>query len=326
MIRWRPRSVIILIISLAIVAGIVYYLSTNADQYLPLLRISPLGMGALLALSVTFPLLNGLINTYFFRGLGANLSQPEGFWLAASTSMANQLPLPGGLVTKGLYLKYKYDLAYAEYFGATVALFCCSVAVNGMIGIGILLYWFLRDQLPISPILLAVFGLMTASVLVLWLPLSRIPVPVGIRKRLDQALSGWRLLTQNPALLLRLLAIQTGLMLLFAVRYWVAFRMLSQSVELSQAILLACASILTQLVSLAPGGLGVQEAIVAGIVPLLGFDLAGSVAAVELDRIVSTFVIILIGWASTFVLSKQIAGKVDQCDDQQPRVGPHRDA
>ncbi len=300
------RSAVILIMSLGIIAGFVYYLYANADTYLELLRISTSGVAALFVLSASFPLFNGFANTYLFRGLGVNLSHREGFLLAASTSLANQLPLPGGIVTKAIYLKYKHDLSYTDYFSATLALFFCSVAVNGFIGLGVLLYWFLFKRVAVSAPLLIGFTAMAACIFVFWLPLPQVGVPHRVRKWLDQAMKGWALIGSNPALLVKLLGLQTSLMMLFAIRYWLAFRMLSQNITVSQVILLSCASILTQLVSIAPGGLGVQEAIVGGMVSVFGFELPASVAAVELDRLVATFAIVLIGWISTVLLGKKI--------------------
>ena len=306
----RFRSIIFSLLSLGILAGIVYYLSINANKYLHLLQLSALGVIAILALSLAVPLINGLINVYMFQSLGVNLSHREGFYLAASATFVNLLPLPGGLLTRGVYLKYRHSLSYVEYFSASLALFFCSVAVNGLIGIMILLYWILFKRIDVSPFLLIVFVLMAACLFVFWLPSFHIRLPGRIGKWVDQGLHGWTLISQNSTLLVRLLGLQTGFMLLFAVRQWIAFQMLSQNITISQAILLSSGAMLTQLVSFAPGGLGVREAIVGGIASSLGFDLTVSIAAVELDRVITTITIVLIGWISTVLLGRQVSGNL----------------
>jgi len=101
--------------------------------------------------------------------------------------------------------------------------------------------------------------------------------------------------------------LQTCLMLFLAIRYWLAFHMLSQDVSVADVILFSSASVLTQLVSVAPGGLGVTEAIVGAIASAIGFDLGVSIVSVGLDRLVSTFVILLVGGISTIILSKQVS-------------------
>jgi uncharacterized protein (TIRG00374 family) len=83
--------------------------------------------------------------------------------------------------------------------------------------------------------------------------------------------------------------------------------MLSQAVTGGQALLFSSASVLTQLISFAPGGLGVREAIVGAVASALGFELAVSLAAVELDRLVATFTIVLVGWISTSLLGRDLS-------------------
>jgi len=85
--------------------------------------------------------------------------------------------------------------------------------------------------------------------------------------------------------------------------------MLSQNVTLSQTLLFASASILTQLVTIAPGDLGVREAIVASVATVLGFDAGISVVAVSLDRLVAIVAIVLTGWVSMMILGKQFSGE-----------------
>ena len=91
--------------------------------------------------------------------------------------------------------------------------------------------------------------------------------------------------------------------LLCAARYWIAFHTLSQDVTYAQCLLFAAATILTRLVSIAPGGLGVREGIVAGVASLLGFEAGVSAVAVGLDRLVATSVIIVLGTIYTYLLS-----------------------
>ena len=150
---------------------------------------------------------------------------------------------------------------------------------------------------------------MASSLFIYWLPLNRIPIPNILLKWVNQALEGWTLISKNPILVLKLLVLQTATMLLLAGRYWMAFHMVSQDVTISQVILFASASVLTQLVSFAPGGLGVREAIVTGIASALGFDAGVSVVAVGLDRLVSTIMVVLLGWISTIILGKDISGE-----------------
>lgn len=133
-----------------------------------------------------------------------------------------------------------------------------------------------------------------------------------IRRWAQQLLEGWTAIGRNPGLLFKLAILQVALVAILSLRYWMAFHMLSQDISLGQTLLLASASILTQLVSLAPGGLGVREAIVASAATVLGFDTGVSVIAVGLDRLVVTVMIVLTGWLSIVILGKQISVTPDE--------------
>ena len=310
------RPLVLSIFSLGVITAFIYYLYANSDKYLNLLRLSPWSIILLLLLAFTSPFLNGAINTYMFRSLGAGLSHQEGFLLAAVSTLANQLPVSGGVVTKGFYLKRKYDISYAKYLSSMFALFFCTIAVYGFLGLIILIQWviFMNFIAP-SPLWIG-FGGMASTLLIFWFPLNRIRIPKSLENWVQQALEGWSLISENSLLLLKLLGIQTTMMILLAIRYWLAFHMLSQNVTISQVLLFSSATILTNLVSFAPGGLGVREAVVGGIALALGFDPGTSVVAVGLDRVISTIMIMCMGWISGVILGRQISKVTSKPNEQ----------
>jgi uncharacterized membrane protein YbhN (UPF0104 family) len=301
------RTLILSSITIVLIAAFLYYLYLNADRYLELLRLSTTGVLVIFLLSLIFPLLSGCITTLLFRGLGVNLSFQEGFLLNAASTLANQLPISGGIISRGFYLKRRHDLSYSKFLSATVALFLCNIGTNGLIGLAILLYGMFVRHALIQAALFVGFAAMAACLLIFWLPMDRIKLPDRPGKLLQQAAEGWVLISRNPGLLRNLIGLQLSLLILLAVRYWLAFHMLSQNVTLSDVMLFSTATILTQLVSIAPGGLGVREAIVGTLSSALGFDPGASVVAVGLDRLISTVPILLIGGASTLILGRQIS-------------------
>ncbi len=311
------RSALLALLGIGILLAFAYYLYANADHYIRLIRLSSPALLTMFLLNLLFPIMNGMQNTYLYRVLGnPNFSHRDGILIAATSTMANQLPIPGGIVSKGLYLKHKYDLSYTLFLGSTVALFAGFLAEDGLIGILTLAYLAIFQKTSVSALLWIGFGLMTACVVVLLFPVDRIALPKGLHARLKSAMDGWMVLSRNPIMLLQLLALQLVSVVLLAFRYQLAFGMLSQHVNLAQVLLMSNASILTQLVSVAPGGLGVREAIVGSVASVLGFDTAVSVAAVGLDRLVATLVILAAGGISTVILGRQItAPRIEPSDN-----------
>jgi uncharacterized membrane protein YbhN (UPF0104 family) len=295
------------ILSIAVLLALIFYLHGNADRYQQLLDLSAGSLLLLAGLVLVFAFSKGLINYFFYRGLGVYLTLNEGIGLAAVNTLANQLPFAGGLIAKGVYLKQRHELAYTRFLSATLALYVCFVAANGAIGIAVLVYWKLVHQATVPTLLILGFSCMAASIFLLWLPIDFSFISGKWGQRLAQLMDGWQVLSQNWPMVGRLIGLQVFVTLLFAGRFWIAFHALSQDVTLAQCVLFSSANILTTLVTITPGGLGVREGIVAGVASLLGFEASVSVVAVGIDRLVSTLVIIALGAVYTYVLSKKVA-------------------
>lgn len=294
---------------LSIIAVIVFlgYLYQNADKYQQLLNVSAESFVLLVGLILMAIFGSGLINYLLYQALGVKLSLNESIGLAAVNALANHLPFTGGLIAKGVYLKHRHELTYTRYLGATMAMYGCFIAVNGGAGVVALSYLALAGQNPVSKILALGFFGMAASVILLWLPLDLRIVPGKWGRRLTQVLDGWYLLSQHRLLFVKLIGMQMLMILIFAGRLWIAFHVLSQEVTVAHSVLFASANILTSLVNITPGALGVREGIVAGVAAVLGFDAGVSVVAVGIDRLVATGMIIALGTMYTYVLSESIA-------------------
>ncbi|MGD2072946.1 MAG: lysylphosphatidylglycerol synthase transmembrane domain-containing protein [Candidatus Thorarchaeota archaeon] len=297
--NYLPSLIVILAI---LIFG--YFIYRNYERLNQILNIS---WGVILTI-IIFVLLtamqNGLVNYLLYRSLDAPVSVLSGFGLATINTLANQLPFAGGLIAKGIYLKKKHRLPYTKYLSATGALYICFIATNGFMGLLGIGYLVGVNHYRFPMILCAGFVIMVCSLIFLWVPLETKFLPEGWRKIFERVKQGWYVLKENRALLYRLIAIQIFAIFTMSVRFWLALNAFSQNVTLPECVLFASATILTQLVSLAPGGLGIREGIVAGIASILGFAPGISALAVGLDRLIATITIAVLGTIFTYLLSK----------------------
>ena len=136
--------------------------------------------------------------------------------------------------------------------------------------------------------------MLIAAILLLYLLRAVVPADMPV----SGALSGTWL--QGVTYLLFCLFGQILIQLSVALRWWIAFRMLGQNVDLPTAWILAILHMVTELIGPA-NGLGLREWLVglvggfelAGISP--AFNLAEGMSASLLDRAVEAAVIILVG-------------------------------
>ncbi|MEA3375495.1 MAG: lysylphosphatidylglycerol synthase transmembrane domain-containing protein [Chloroflexota bacterium] len=309
----RLKTYLPRVLSAAAVLIFATYLWGNIERYEELLDFSFVTLLSLASLAFASALTNGAINYVFYRALGVFLGFNESVGVAAVNTLANQLPLSGGLVAKGVYLKRRHQLAYTQFLSATTALYVCFVGVNGAIGLAVLAGWVLIGGTNVPLSLALGFCAMAGSLVALWVPVDAISLPGAVGRRLAQLAEGWSVLSENVSLVGFMTGLQFVGTLLFAVRLSIGFHALSQDATYAQCLLFSSATVLTRLVSIAPGGLGVREGIVAGLASVLGFEAGVSAVAVGLDRLVATAVIIALGTVYSYVLGKKVAepGAVD---------------
>lgn len=290
------------------------YIGRNIDQYKQLLDISREILFFLFLGVITFIFLNGSVNFIFFKVLHVYLTLNESIGLAVVNTLANQLPFSGGLLAKSIYLNKRYSLPYMQFVTASMVFYVYTLAINGATGVLVLMYlkFYVKEKIP--NILFLGFATMMASPLSFYVSFGALPFPPKMQKVLKNLKGGWLALRRNRKLLIILILLQILMNAIFSLRLWLSFHMLSQPVTFLQCVLFSSATVLTQLVSIAPGGLGVREGIVAGLASVLGFDPGVSAVAVGLDRLVATAVIILLGSFYTYVFGRKMIienGKVD---------------
>ena len=88
------------------------------------------------------------------------------------------------------------------------------------------------------------------------------------------------------ALVLTILAVEAGWLVVSAARLGLAVTALGISVQPTQAVALSVAGALTVAIGFFPGGLGVREALIAGLAPLIGLPFNTGVLVGSLDRVV----------------------------------------
>lgn len=294
------------LLSLLAVLIFLSYLANNADQFRVLLDLSLSRLLLMAAFAVATLVMNGLINLILYQAVGIPVSVNESIGLAAVNTLANQLPFMGGIIAKGVYLKRRHGASYGRYFSATIAIFVFFVAANGFVGLLALGYIAATEnrEIPIS-IVIGFIGMCSAIALFL-LPFERLDLKPKWRSRFVQMNEGWELLRKQKVVLAKLLLVQVVSILIFAYRFQLGFEALSQSIPFAYLVVFSSATILTQIVSITPGGLGIREGIVAGLALLLGFDASISVVATALDRLVGTTLIIMVGIMYTYLLSQKV--------------------
>lgn len=280
------------------------FIQQNTGRFQRLLNLSLDSFLVLLVLILCSITARGLINYHLYKGLEIPIPFFKSLGLATINTLGNQLPFSGGLVAKGIYLKKRYELSYTTFLSATVSLFLGFMTANGIIGLITLLSLSFFQQINPNGVLVFGFTMMTLSISMQWIKINYDFLPEKWKRYMKQLMDGWQVFRKNIGLWMILICLQIVSTFLTAGRFWVSFRFLSQDIPLTHCLLFSAATILTQLISIAPGGIGVREGIVAGIAAIMGVDPGISAIAVGIDRLLATSIIVITGSAFSYILSK----------------------
>jgi hypothetical protein len=292
------RRAVAALLALAALGVLAIFLAHNrayiAEHYAP----RPDAFFAIAALIVATLALRGLSHRVLFQRLGIRASGTDWFRLVTVSSFTNYLPLSAGMVAKAFFLKRVHSLPYRIFAVGQVALLVVVMMTNGAAGLVTIAVAF-PEQL--AGIVGAGFALMLGSGALLFLP-SR-----PLRWLVDHRLP-WEA-DATPAL--RRAApfaamFQMGNLIATAATLQIAFAMGTSEVGFAACIVFSAASMLTRLVSVIPGAIGIREFLVGGLAYLTGFDLRDAVIASTATRGVEIAVIFLLGGVFTHRLSHEV--------------------
>jgi len=219
--------------------------------------VRPLPLLALLLVCVPVQqVLNAAEFAVMARYGGRRVGWRPALEVSMHTSAANLLPLPGGALTRVAALR-----GLGLPLGRGTVLVAIGFGVWGGIAFAVSGAWLAGDGAW------AGFGLLAAAVVLLG----------------SSAVTSLRL-NGDLLLFVRLLAVRFATILLEAVRMALALNALGTAIGLDRASIFVIASFLGSLVSMAPAGLGVREAVVAALAPLVGVDPGAGFLAAALNR------------------------------------------
>ena len=303
----RRRRALAALLTLAALAVLAIFLIRNrgyiAAHYAP----RPEAFLAIAALVVATLALRGLAHQVLFGRMGISASAFDWFRLVTVSSFTNYLPLSAGMVAKAFYLKRVYSLPYRTFAVGQVALLIVIMSTNGAVGLATLAVDFPEHVVGIVG---AGFAVMIGAAVLMFPPTaavrwlsSRWPAwEAGATPEIRRA---W------PAVALY----QVGILVATAATLRIAFAMGSSNVGFAACVVFAAASMLTRLVSITPGAIGIREFLVGGLAHLTGFSLRDAVIASTAVRTVEVAVIFALGGIFTHHLSGRVMSSYEDREE-----------
>lgn len=292
-VRWLLR---VLVACVALLAFAI--VGRRYNKELPrLLHAKPLAVALIIMVFVPTRVLTSEVLRIGLRALGHRVSVYESFMVSMVNAYANLLLPRAGLGLPAVYMKMKHAIPIADF--ATVQLLPMTVLQVTTIGVTGVACLSAMSFLQGRPLDWRLAGLFTAVALASIVPLAvRFRVPERWNNRpalfLRRVGESWRLLGRCGHTASRSFALHGAALLLRGLRLQLAFWAIGQPVNFLAALTASLLADLAFFISITPSALGFRETAVALAAGMLGASPEICVAAVLLDRIVYSIVIVVV--------------------------------
>lgn len=283
-----------------VAVAMVVFLAVSIPSFASLRDGQALNLAVLpLLVLVTTPL-TVLANSAEYRVMGAinghRIPWRDAVQLTVLATLANLLPLPGGVVVRTQALRNRgstYKRALSANLAAGLAWIGCGAAA-----VGALLVPRSGERLLATGLLIGGAALLAAVAVLL-----RRADPAGARSHFA-----------------RLLVIETGIVTVCAVRLWLAFTLIGLSAEPAQAVAISGSVIVAAAIGIFPAGLGLREALAGGIGVAVAVPATQAVAATAADRVAAQLGLALI--AGVLAVLTRGRPEVTEEDLEDPALQP----
>ncbi len=200
----------------------------------------------------------------------------DSYKLLTISVIGNYLPFSGGLIARGYLLKRDHGISYKHYTVISVYILIVGFVVSGLVGIISTLI-----VKPESHLLLAGFALMLLPVVLFFIPIPNISfitkyLPPG---ELNEPRRYFKSVAPKIFIIFIVLAIEGALSLLFC------FMIFGQDIPFINILLLCSGNVLTRIITISPGAVGIREGIAAALAYIIGVDYQLTIIAIGVDRL-----------------------------------------
>ncbi|MBX3056484.1 MAG: flippase-like domain-containing protein [Anaerolineae bacterium] len=295
-------------VAVGAIVAVVVYLRANQEIWQLLGNLTAVQVLLLIGVRIIFLGLNGVLLYLIAQKFAVTLSSMEWFSLAYMTALFNYImPFSGGMLIRATYFKLQHRIAYAQFAAWLAATYFVIFFVTGVVNA--VLAWWLATAVPAAWFLVAFFLMMAGGILILLLiPSFRFPANNRLFRLANTALDGWDAIKTDRRLLMRLTLFTLLLFLSNGLSFWLAYRSLGIAVSWGAAFIVSLANIYSAVVSLTPGNIGLQEAMVSLLSQLTGAGIEESLLTILLVRVTTLVSVFTLGPLCTFWLARQLGG------------------
>ena len=301
----RFKNIFYLLFILVITAVFVTFIHKNAKEIKEALKIRPSFLLYIILLNLANKVFVGLKTKKVIGSFGIRLKIKE--WLGSSviTNFYNYLAPKSGTALTAVYFKNRHGVNYKKYLSVLMITTIITILTCGIAGMLASAYAYSRALITNPAFFIIFAGMILGPAVLLCMPLIKLP-DKGILGKINKVLEGWHILRKNKKMVFFLATLDTGIIFIIALRYYIIFKMLSLNTSLTNCILLSPFNIILHFATFIPGGYGVKEAVVGLMAKLTNIGFASGVLATLGDRVIVMLFAFIAGPIFSLLLFKHI--------------------
>ncbi|MEK6895097.1 MAG: lysylphosphatidylglycerol synthase transmembrane domain-containing protein [Nanoarchaeota archaeon] len=296
-------SISILLIILAFAA---YYIYKNIDSFKELTIVSP----HFIVILVIIFLLSYVTITYqtivILNPFKIKLGFFEGFQLSIITGFYNLItPFRGGMATRAIYLKKKYEFPYTAFLATLSASYIVLFFIFAFFGLVSTYLLYLRVG-PFNPIIPLIFLGTFLSMLFIMVFSPRIKeTKSNWLNRFINVINGWHLIKNNFRTIFMTSIMGILQILIGAFALQIQFSVFGIPLDFVSAMFLTSIGGISIIIAITPANLGVGEVIGVFSALTIGITPTQSLSAAILGRAVQFIVMFILGPIFSYLLLKK---------------------
>ncbi|MDM8567546.1 lysylphosphatidylglycerol synthase transmembrane domain-containing protein [Candidatus Halobeggiatoa sp. HSG11] len=297
-------------IGILLIGITVWFLSTQPEVLTSLQQIAWYDLVGLILLSMLIILILGVQFKYLILIFGLNLPFREWLGLTAVNTMCNYyLPVRGGLIVRGAYLKRQYNFPFSRYTSLVIVSQLLMLGVAAILGIIFLvgsLDIFAENTLPLLGLYVSVI-IITLSTYKIMPSLARQSARFNkLRPFLQQFMEGLKSWQQHRFASVYFSLLMAILIFLWGLRLYICFMAVGESVSFGQIMIIQTILSFSLIISITPGNLGIKEGITAFSANLLGISPTAALLASLVERAVVILVVFGMGLIFSHILMREL--------------------
>jgi uncharacterized protein (TIRG00374 family) len=307
------KKIISIIVLFLIIAFFIRYIINNLSDFKKLLTFGTSNPLLLIIISIIIIInlfLNGLLLKSLMKPFNIKLKLFEAFGLSTITNFYNLItPFRGGAGVRAIYLKKKHDFPYVHFLATLSAIYVIIFLVGSLAGLlSMLLIWLN-------------YGIFNKLVFLVFLAFFLFLLPIIIFSprlpesknkwfnRFIKVINGWHLIKKNRGTIIKIIMISILQLIFNSLIVKLSYSVFNIDISLIKAMFLSTITLLSALIAITPGNLGIGDAINVFSAQIIGVGLTGAIAATILRRIINLVVIFILGPIFSYILIKHNSDK-----------------